>query len=672
MAPEWFKALCCIRQPPSPSDDPVDRQVPAPIGAAQPTASIDPVLVLTEVPVEGSGSPSANIGDVRADTVVENTRARSPSNSTGALAPALIEAQPPVPCSPEESTDTPVPAHTEEVAADPAKAREHIDRIDRFRILVMGRANAEIFNGEGEKVDATLVQGSLKAGSEREFDMMKEFVMDHAKTMKLDKRIHAIWFCIPLNESHRMVTAAEKKFFDMCDTGHVPVIVLLTKTDTLALDAIMEVDDGLNEDDAMERAQEEMTAGMQEEGADCATLLTYTANALNEEGLQQLLTSTQQSNLGLCMEFAITKTLKNYMHGMMVSICKKIHEFELYEWSHGRWWKDSDHVHSHPFGLAFIGLWWKDSDHVHSHPFGLAFIVEIVSGAMAGGGRILTMFTLPFEIPTFTPILACIIEKRSEWSHGRWWKDSDHVHSHPFGLAFIESEWSHGRWWKDSDHVHSHPFGLAFIVKKSEWSHGRWWKDSDHVHSHPFGLAFIVRRKSEWSHGRWWKDSDHVHSHPFGLASQREGLMVNVYMAFQFDPYVSTCIYQHPNITHYSSSVHMPTLAISQKPSLQYVAAYGIGAILVFEYLYFLLQANKVNGDLQANLEQAVRTYQTSGVQATVAKLITAAFQCHGEDVEVLHPILVGIAKENQMCQILFPQCQSTSFLPLFGLAKMT
>ncbi|KAI6146769.1 hypothetical protein BKA82DRAFT_4155733, partial [Pisolithus tinctorius] len=60
------------------------------------------------------------------------------------------------------------------------------------------------------------------------------------------------------------------------------------------------------------------------------------------------------------------------------------------------------------------------------------------------------------------------------------------------------------------------------------------------------------------------------------------------------------------------------------------------GAILVFEYLYFLLQANKVNGDLQANLEQAVRTYQTSGVQATVAKLITAAFQCHGEDVEVL------------------------------------
>ncbi|KAI5988269.1 hypothetical protein F5J12DRAFT_748346 [Pisolithus orientalis] len=136
----------------------------------------------------------------------------------------------------------------------------------------MGRANAgkttilqrvcnttdepEIFNGEGGKVDATVVKGSLmrgyhnvgdelvfksnprfvfhdscgfEAGSEEQFDMMKEFVMDRAKTTKLDERIHAIWFCIPLNDSHRMITAAEKKFFDECDTGHVPVIVLLTK-----------------------------------------------------------------------------------------------------------------------------------------------------------------------------------------------------------------------------------------------------------------------------------------------------------------------------------------------------------------------------------------------------------------------------------------------------------
>ncbi|KIK18997.1 hypothetical protein PISMIDRAFT_683517, partial [Pisolithus microcarpus 441] len=52
---------------------------------------------------------------------------------------------------------------------------------------------------------------------------------------------------------------------------------------------------------------------MQQEGAKCTPLLTCTANALKEEGLQQLLISTQQSNLELCMEFAIMKPLKRCM-----------------------------------------------------------------------------------------------------------------------------------------------------------------------------------------------------------------------------------------------------------------------------------------------------------------------------------------------------------------------
>ncbi|KAI6111734.1 hypothetical protein EV401DRAFT_252881 [Pisolithus croceorrhizus] len=255
----------------------------------------------------------------------------------------------------------------------------------------MGRANAgkttvlqrvcnttdqpEIFNGKGEKVDATVVQGSLtrghhniedelvfksnlgfvfhdscgfEAGSEEQFERMKEFVKTRAKTTKLDERIHAIWFCIPLNESHRMVMAAEKKFFDECDTGHAPVIVLLTKADTLALEACQELmDEGKSVDDAVKGAavvekrildgcltrvkdwlnKERFPpkdyvslTGMHKEGAQCAPLLTCTANALKEEGLQQLLISTQQSNLELCMEFAIIKGL---------NACMKIQDYKI-------------------------------------------------------------------------------------------------------------------------------------------------------------------------------------------------------------------------------------------------------------------------------------------------------------------------------------------------------
>ncbi|KAI6166747.1 hypothetical protein EDD17DRAFT_1752927 [Pisolithus thermaeus] len=371
----------------------------------------------TSVPKSGGDSSSpSDQGGIRDTTAIDTTRPGTSPDSghvdipvpgptqagTGTLTPALADVQPTGPRRPEGSVDVPIHAQPEEVTPgspssalsyrlDPTKAKEHIDRIRRFRILVMGRANAgkttilqrvcnttdqpEISNGKGEKVDAAAVQGSLtrgyhniedelvfrsnpgfvfhdscgfEAGSEEQFDVMRKFVRDRAKTTKLNERIHAIWFCIPLNESHRMVMAAEKKFFQECDTGHVPVIVLLTKADTLALDAVQElmnkgksVGDAMNEaavvekgilDDCLKRVKDwlnkerfppkdylSLTAnalkeeGLQREGAECTPLLACTANALKEEGLQQLLISTQQSNLELCMEFAIMKSLKKYM-----------------------------------------------------------------------------------------------------------------------------------------------------------------------------------------------------------------------------------------------------------------------------------------------------------------------------------------------------------------------
>ncbi|KIN96442.1 hypothetical protein M404DRAFT_33240 [Pisolithus tinctorius Marx 270] len=128
-------ALWCIHQPPSPSDDAVVPQVPAPVGAAQPPAITDiHITALTEVPVEVSDSPSTNVGGLCTAAAVENTHPcspvpspgdngipirapsqGSPSNSTGALAPALIEAQPTGLPSSQESADTPFLAHTEEV-----------------------------------------------------------------------------------------------------------------------------------------------------------------------------------------------------------------------------------------------------------------------------------------------------------------------------------------------------------------------------------------------------------------------------------------------------------------------------------------------------------------------------------------------------------------------------
>ncbi|KAI6016094.1 GTP-binding protein [Pisolithus microcarpus] len=249
--------------------------------------------------------------------------------------------------------------------------------IRQFRILVMGRANAgkttilqrvcnttdnpEITDGKGNKVcrfeakcfqrghhniEHELVFSSnpgfvfhdscgFEAGSARQFDEMKNFVVDRAVTTSLKKRIHAIWFCIPMTDYHRTVTAAEQKFFNECDTGHVPVIVLLTKTDALHLAAMEELlDSGLDLGGAKQKAAEKerellerwlahikgmldkckfppkayvSVQKMQEEGADCMALVQCTTNAVNEEGLQRLLISTQKSSIALCVEYAVRK-----------------------------------------------------------------------------------------------------------------------------------------------------------------------------------------------------------------------------------------------------------------------------------------------------------------------------------------------------------------------------
>ncbi|KAI5980607.1 hypothetical protein EDC04DRAFT_3100469 [Pisolithus marmoratus] len=73
------------------------------------------------------------------------------------------------------------------------------------------------------------------------------------------------------------------------------------------------------------------------------------------------------------------------------------------------------------------------------------------------------------------------------------------------------------------------------------------------------------------------------------------------------------------------------------------------GSILVFEYLYFLLQASPDEQNVEKHFNMAVKEYQMSGVQTKVMALVAAAVQEHGEDVEVLCPILVDVAKENQM-----------------------
>lgn len=97
----------------------------------------------------------------------------------------------------------------------------------------------------------------------------------------------------------------------------------------------------------------------------------------------------------------------------------------------------------------------------------------------------------------------------------------------------------------------------------------------------------------------------------------------------------------------------MPMLSASMTSSMKFVVEHGIGCLLVFEYLHFLFQGKNGTRYLEEDLAVAVRAYQISGVQANVHQLIEAAFQEHGEDVENLCPILVDVARKNQMSKMI-------------------
>ncbi|KAG2361095.1 GTP-binding protein [Suillus spraguei] len=259
---------------------------------------------------------------------------------------------------------------------DPSEIRK---KIDRFRVLVIGRANAgkttilqrvcntrdnpEIYNSAGEKINTAVLIAStergehdienemvfrsnpgfifhdsrgFEAGGESEFDKVKAFITSRSKESRLTNQLHAIWYCIPMDEACRSFTKGEIKFFSQCDTGSIPVIVLFTKFDALYDDAYTRLkSEGASmeeaEEQAPKRAEDLFAMGpqlrflyhskylqrppkchiclpnMDKDDADCGPLIERTAGTLDNEVLKQLFVSTQQTNLEVCMKYAVER-----------------------------------------------------------------------------------------------------------------------------------------------------------------------------------------------------------------------------------------------------------------------------------------------------------------------------------------------------------------------------
>ncbi|KAI6141507.1 hypothetical protein BKA82DRAFT_4012278 [Pisolithus tinctorius] len=228
---------------------------------------------------------------------------------------------------------------------------------------------------------------------------------------------------------------------------------------------------------------------------------------------------------------------------------------------------------------------------------------------------------------------------------------ADHVHCHSVGLGFIIGLKVSGvmfglaqvggvmqRWWQL----------VSGVMPGGGGGGGGGWMDADYVHCCSVGLGFIGTGMSGVIAGGGGglpvcitMDAGAgftlIKFDAFiGTICQYcvDGCMCTFY-AYHFDPFVPNHIYQHVSyIIPGMLSLATPTIS-----SMKCVVEHGIGTLLVLENLYFLLQA-KTGRTLAQDFTLSVKEYQTSVVQANVHKLIEAAFEEHGENVEILCPIL--------------------------------
>ncbi|KAJ7059136.1 hypothetical protein C8F01DRAFT_1146141 [Mycena amicta] len=250
----------------------------------------------------------------------------------------------------------------------------------RFRILVIGRANAgkttllkkvcmstedpEVFDAEGNKLDASIVEGSkdrgehnienqlvfksnpgfvfhdsrgFESGSENETEMVKSFITRRANVGDLKEQLHAIWYCLA-TDTNRSLLKADVDFFNTAIRGKVPLIAIFTKFDALVSAAFKELKESghtrsQSQAGKLQHAEklfeEHFLAPLQSthlppsdflhvsemhqlnSGSDCIELVEKTAGALTDESLTALFVSVQQVNIDLAIQYGLTNALNH-------------------------------------------------------------------------------------------------------------------------------------------------------------------------------------------------------------------------------------------------------------------------------------------------------------------------------------------------------------------------
>ncbi|KAJ7466526.1 hypothetical protein FB451DRAFT_1261069 [Mycena latifolia] len=257
-------------------------------------------------------------------------------------------------------------------------------RCPRFRILVLGRRNAgkttilkkmcgsdgndlEIVNAKGEKVDPSILEPNrqrgmsnieneitfksnplfvfhdsrgIEAGAEHEqnsplsTEYLWNFLEKRSETTKIREQVHAIWFCIPMDNPRAPSAEFELAFFN-AKRSPVPVIAVFTKFESLldeAYDTLPEDDDSSDaerDEEAYKTAQSKFKAtilkaiqstkyppnqfvqlqNLNEVATECAALTEKTYVAIQHKTLADLFALAQRNSMSIGNQKVLEKIL---------------------------------------------------------------------------------------------------------------------------------------------------------------------------------------------------------------------------------------------------------------------------------------------------------------------------------------------------------------------------
>jgi len=247
---------------------------------------------------------------------------------------------------------------------DTGQSRRRIPNI-WFRVLIIGRANAGktsilqrvcdttespvIYRGnERVKLDPSMERGEhmiddqlvfsnhkgyifhdsrgIESGSTEELDILREFIQRKCGERRLQNRLHAIWYCVPMDNQRPQL---DLKFYkDICPDQNVPIVVVFTKYDQFLRNIEMHLFDYPNEypdSNVAEVAEKQFQEHymhplgddikfvqlkrMHMQNSRCDDLIEKTATALNDDIVALMLLAVQRDNLQLSVKAALKRAL---------------------------------------------------------------------------------------------------------------------------------------------------------------------------------------------------------------------------------------------------------------------------------------------------------------------------------------------------------------------------